>query len=126
MTSSNPTTNLRMYETTLNPFPQSNSMAPGPQQLPGFINLGNQVHHGPPPFIPSLGAFTNYQQGQGNIEMANPAIGIPITKLKEEAKILGVSLLTTIILILHLQGFIVLMSYRWREVHELLTYIHSI
>ncbi|XP_036851160.2 membrane-spanning 4-domains subfamily A member 12 isoform X1 [Manis javanica] len=89
MTSSNPTTNLRMYETTLNPFPQSNSMAPGPQQLPGFINLGNQVHHGPPPFIPSLGAFTNYQQGQGNIQMANPATGIPITKLKEEAKILG-------------------------------------
>ncbi|KAK2499010.1 hypothetical protein MC885_000855, partial [Smutsia gigantea] len=79
MTSSNPTTNVGIYETTLNPFPLSNSMAPGPQQPPGFINLGNQVP----------GAFTNYPQGQGNIQMANPATGIAITKLKEEAKILG-------------------------------------
>ncbi|KAI5278036.1 Membrane-Spanning 4-Domains Subfamily A Member 12 [Manis pentadactyla] len=53
------------------------------------IVTGNQVHRGTPPFIPSLGAFTTYQQGQGNIQMANPATGIPITKLKEEAKILG-------------------------------------
>ena len=122
--SSQPTTQPRMYETVLSPYPSSNIMAPGSQQPVGFIHLGNQVQSGQPPFFGSPGITTNSQQGQGNTQVVNPATGTTITKFREEAKILGVSLLTMKILILHLQGCIVPISYRWREVYDLITYTH--
>lgn len=100
--SSQATTQPRMYETVLNPYPPNSTMAPGFQQPVGFIHLGNQAQSGQPPFLGSPGIITNSHQGQGNTQVVNPAIATAITNFREEAKILGVSLLTMRILILHL------------------------
>lgn len=126
MMSSQPTTQPRMYETILNPYPRSHIMAPGSQQPVSFIHLGNQAQSGQPPFFGSPGIITNSQQGPVNTQVVNPATGTETTNFREDAKILGVSLLTMRILILNLQGYIVLLSYRWRDVFDLMTYIQSL
>ncbi|XP_004437839.1 PREDICTED: membrane-spanning 4-domains subfamily A member 12 [Ceratotherium simum simum] len=87
--SSKPTTHPRVYETIPNPYPPSNSMAPGSQQPLSFINPGNQAQSGQPPFTTSPGIYTNSQQGQGNILKLNPAIVPATSKFKEEGKTLG-------------------------------------
>uniref|UniRef100_A0A8C7EWH6 Membrane spanning 4-domains A12 n=1 Tax=Neovison vison TaxID=452646 RepID=A0A8C7EWH6_NEOVI len=87
--SSQATTQPRMYETVLNPYPPNSTMAPGFQQPVGFIHLGNQAQSGQPPFLGSPGIITNSHQGQGNTQVVNPAIATAITNFREEAKILG-------------------------------------
>lgn len=123
---SKPTTQPGVYGTTPNPYIANNSMAPGSQQPLSFIIPRNQPQSGQPPFITSPEIRTNNQQGQGNVLMVNPATVTATTNFKEEGKTLGVSLFTIRILILHLQGFIVLRSYRWREAYDLMTYIQSL
>lgn len=108
MMSAKPTTHPRPYEATHNPYLASNSLASGPQRLPSFISLGNQAQSGQPQVITSPGIFDNSPQGQGNVQIITPAIGTATTK--EEVKILGVSLLATRILILHLQGCTVIVG----------------
>ncbi|XP_032735792.1 membrane-spanning 4-domains subfamily A member 12-like [Lontra canadensis] len=87
--SSQATTQPRIYETVLNPYPPNSIMAPGFQQPVGFIHLGNQAQSGQPPFLGSPGIITNSHQGQGNTQVVNPATGTAITNFREEAKILG-------------------------------------
>ncbi|XP_045642485.1 membrane-spanning 4-domains subfamily A member 12-like [Ursus americanus] len=89
MMSSQPTTQPRMYETILNPYPRSHIMAPGSQQPVSFIHLGNQAQSGQPPFFGSPGIITNSQQGPVNTQVVNPATGTETTNFREDAKILG-------------------------------------
>ncbi|XP_031315381.2 membrane-spanning 4-domains subfamily A member 12 [Camelus dromedarius] len=89
MMSSKSTNHSTVYETTLSPYPPSNSMAPGSQQPLSFNHLGNQAPSSQPPFITSPGIVTNSQQSQGNIQMVNPIIGTRATNFKEEAKTIG-------------------------------------
>lgn len=110
MMSAKPTTHPRPHEATHNPYLPSNSLASGPQPFPSFISLGNQAQSGQPHIITSPGIVANSQQGQGNVQIITPAIGTATTTFTEEAKILGVSLLTTRILILHLQGCTVIVE----------------
>ncbi|XP_047375496.1 membrane-spanning 4-domains subfamily A member 12 [Sciurus carolinensis] len=70
-----------------NPYPPSNSLAPGSQQPLGLINQGNQVQGGQPYFLASPGIVPSSQVGQGNIQI-NPASGTVLTNFKE-AKTLG-------------------------------------
>ncbi|MBZ3872646.1 Membrane-spanning 4-domains subfamily A member 12 [Sciurus carolinensis] len=70
-----------------NPYPPSNSLAPGSQQPLGLINPGNQVQGGQPYFLASPGIVPSSQVGQGNIQI-NPASGTVLTNFKE-AKTLG-------------------------------------
>lgn len=123
--SSPPTNQPQTYETTLSPYPPSNTMAPGSPPPLGFTRPTKQAQSAQPPFFGSPGIISKSQQGQGNVQMVNPATGAATTNFREEAKILGVSLLTMRILILHLQGLIVLISYRWREVCDLMTYMSN-
>ncbi|XP_047547633.1 membrane-spanning 4-domains subfamily A member 12-like [Lutra lutra] len=87
--SSQATTQPRIYETVLNPYPPNSIMVPGFQQPVGFTHLGNQAQSGQPPFLGSPGIITNSHQGQGNTEVVNPAMGTAITNFREEAKVLG-------------------------------------
>lgn len=121
--SSQPTTQSEKYETILSSYPPSNTMAPGSPLPLSFIHPGNQPQSGQPAFFGSQGIIANSQQGQGNTQTVNPATRALPPNFRQEAKILGVSLLTMRILILHLQGFIVLISYRWRKVYDLITYM---
>ncbi|XP_019511506.1 PREDICTED: membrane-spanning 4-domains subfamily A member 12-like [Hipposideros armiger] len=79
MMSTNPTTHPPPHEATQNPY----------QPPPGFIYLGNQVQSNQPHIITSPGIFANCQQGQGNVQMITPAVGIATSDFKEEAKTLG-------------------------------------
>lgn len=79
MMSTNPTTHPPPHEATQNPY----------KPPPGFIYLGNQVQSNQPHIITSPGIFANCQQGQGNVQMITPAVGIATSDFKEEAKTLG-------------------------------------
>ncbi|XP_057583112.1 membrane-spanning 4-domains subfamily A member 12-like [Hippopotamus amphibius kiboko] len=89
MMSSKPTAYPSLYETTPNYYPSSTFTTPGSQQPLSFTCLGNQVQSGQPPFFTYPRIFTNSPQGQGNIQMVNPARGKAATNFKEEAKALG-------------------------------------
>ncbi|XP_047679247.1 membrane-spanning 4-domains subfamily A member 12-like [Prionailurus viverrinus] len=87
--SSQPTNQPQTYETTLSPYPPSNTMAPGSPPPLGFTHPTKQAQSAQPPFFGSPGIITKSQQGQGNIQMVNPATGGATTNFREEAKILG-------------------------------------
>ncbi|XP_043438254.1 LOW QUALITY PROTEIN: membrane-spanning 4-domains subfamily A member 12 [Prionailurus bengalensis] len=87
--SSQPTNQPQTYETTLSPYPPSNTMAPGSPPPLGFTHPTKQAQSAQPPFFGSPGIITKSQQGQGNIQMVNPATGAATTNFREEAKILG-------------------------------------
>ncbi|XP_025771099.1 membrane-spanning 4-domains subfamily A member 12 [Puma concolor] len=87
--SSQPTNQPQTYETTLSPYTPSNTMAPGSPPPLGFTHPTKQAQSAQPPFFGSPGIITKSQQGQGNIQMVNPATGAATTNFREEAKILG-------------------------------------
>ncbi|XP_049470958.1 membrane-spanning 4-domains subfamily A member 12 [Panthera uncia] len=64
-------------------------MAPGSPPPLGFTHPTKQAQSAQPPFFGSPGIITKSQQGQGNIQMVNPATGAATTNFREEAKILG-------------------------------------
>ncbi|XP_045338534.1 membrane-spanning 4-domains subfamily A member 12 [Leopardus geoffroyi] len=87
--SSQPTNQPQTYETTLSPYPPSNTMAPGSPPPLGFTRPTKQAQSAQPPFFGSPGIISKSQQGQGNVQMVNPATGAATTNFREEAKILG-------------------------------------
>ncbi|XP_027433643.1 membrane-spanning 4-domains subfamily A member 12 [Zalophus californianus] len=89
MMSSQPTTQPRMYETILSPYPPNNVMAPRSQQTTGFTHLGNQAQGGQPSLFGSPRIITNSQQDQGNTQVVIPATETATINFAEEAKILG-------------------------------------
>lgn len=84
MKSSRPT-----YPRIPNPYPPTDSVAPGPQQPLDFVNTGYQAQGGQVSFHTSPEIFSSNQQGQGNTAVINAAIGTAVKTFKEEGRSLG-------------------------------------